>query len=75
MEIFIKSVVGHGSNISCKKMSYLEIYSKSGGGGHGPPGPPSPRSMYHMIVRIVAAIFCDRDVGDDRMETRLYNYV
>ena len=38
MEIFVESVVGYGSNISCKKMSYLKIYSKSeGGGGARPP--------------------------------------
>ena len=26
---------------------------------------------FHMIIRIVAAIFCDRDDRDDHMETRL----
>ena len=64
MEIFIKSVVGHGSNISCKKMSYLKIYSKNGGGGgggHGPSGRPfsavhdlSPvrRNRSHSVIKI-----------------------
>ena len=49
MEIFFTSVVGHGWNISSKKMSYLKIYSKSG--GH------APISAVHVILDNIASSF------------------
>ena len=60
MEIFIKSVVGHGSNIRCKKMSYLKIYSKSEGGMGAMP-PPPPFSAVHDKIQLL--LVCSAEVS------------
>ena len=47
-----KQDVGHGWNISCEKMSYLKLYSKSGGGGGH-----APISAVHVILDNIASGF------------------